>query len=164
MQAARDIFETILFGTVAMMQAVLPGMRARHSGAIVNVSSSSTLKPLPLLSIYRASKAAMTALTESAALELAAFNIRAKVVMPGMAPTTDFAVSARARIAEGGWFPAPYEDFASQTMAMMETAAAGDLTTAQDVAEAIFRAATALHCPMVLPAGADAIAWSNAGG
>ena len=162
METVRGIFETNLFGSVAMMQAVLPGMRERRSGVIVNVSSSSTLKPLPLLSVYRASKAALTALTESAALELAPFNIRAKVVLPGMAPTTDFAVTARERISEGGWFPAPYEDFASQTMAMMETAASGDLTTALDVAEAAFRAATDLDCPMVLPAGADAIAWSNA--
>ncbi|MBB5685724.1 SDR family oxidoreductase [Sphingobium boeckii] len=162
MQTVRDIFETNLFGTVAMMQAVLPDMRERRSGVIVNVSSSSTLKPLPLLSVYRASKAAMTALTESAALELADFGIRARVVLPGMAPSTDFAVSARARIAEGGWFPLAYEGFASQTMAMMETAASGDLTTAQDVAEAVFRAATDPGCPMVLPAGADAIAWSKA--
>lgn len=161
MEMVRDIFDTNLFGAVAMMQAVLPAMRERRSGVIVNVSSSSTLKPLPLLSVYRASKAAMTALTESAALELAAFNIRARVVVPGMAPTTDFATTARERIAAGGFFPAPYADFAGQTMAMMEAAGSGDLTTAQDVAEAVFRAATDPDCPMLLPAGADAIAWSN---
>lgn len=161
METVRSIFETNLFGAVEMMQAVLPGMRERRSGVIVNVSSSSTLKPLPLLSVYRASKAAMTALTESAALELAEFNIRARVVMPGMAPTTDFAVTARKRMAEGGFFPAPYEGFAGQTMAMMEAAMSGDLTTAQDVAEAVFRAATDPDCPMVLPAGSDAIAWST---
>ena len=45
----RDIFETNLFGAIAMMQAVLPGMRERKSGVVVNVGSSSTLKPLPLL-------------------------------------------------------------------------------------------------------------------
>ncbi|MGF7151100.1 NAD(P)-dependent dehydrogenase (short-subunit alcohol dehydrogenase family) [Sphingomonas zeicaulis] len=161
METLRDVFETNLFGAVAMMQAVLPGMRERRSGVIVNVGSSSTLKPLPLLSVYRASKAAMTALTESAALELAEFGIRARVVLPGMAPTTDFATTARKRIAEGGFFPAPYEGFAARTMEMMETAMSGDITTAQDVAEAVFRAATDPDCPMVLPAGADAIAWSN---
>jgi len=162
MQTVRDIFETNLFGAVAMMQAVLPGMRERRSGVIVNVSSSSTLKPLPLLSVYRASKAAMNALTECAALELAEFNIRAKVILPGMAPTTDFADNARKRIEEDGWFPAPYEAFGGQTMAGMETAMSGDLTTAQDVAEAVFRAATDPDCPMTLPAGADAVAWAKA--
>lgn len=160
-EVVRDIFETNLFGAIAMMQAVLPGMRERKSGVIVNVGSSSTLKPLPLLSVYRASKAAMTALTESAALELAPFNIRATMILPGMAPTTDFATSARARIAEGGWFPPAYEGFATETMAMMEQAMAGDLTTANDVAEAVYRSVTDPDCPTILPAGADAIAWAN---
>jgi len=161
METVRGIFEANLFGTIAMMQAVLPGMRERRSGAIVNVSSSSTYKPLPLLSVYRASKAAVTALTESAALELAQFSISARVVVPGMAPTTSFATNAQEKIAAGGWFPEAYEAFAGETMAMMQAAAAGDLTTAQDVAEAVFRAATDPDCPMVLPAGADAIAWSQ---
>lgn len=163
LETVRDIFEANVFGVVATMQAVLPGMRERRAGAIVNVGSSSTLKPLPLLSVYRASKAAVTAMTESAALELAEFNIRARVVLPGMAPTTSFATNAQQRIAAGGWFPAPYESFAEQTMAMMQQAQAGELTTAEDVAEAVYRAATDPDCPMVLPAGADAIAWSQGG-
>lgn len=161
LDTARDIFEANVFGTIATMQAVLPGMRERRSGAIVNVGSSSTLKRLPLLSVYRASKAAVTALTESAALELAEFNIRARVVLPGMAPTTSFASSAQARIAAGGYFPAPYETFASKTLASMQEAQSGDLTTAEDVAEVVYRAATDPDCPMVVPAGADAIAWFN---
>ncbi len=56
METVRRIFETNTFATIAMMQAVLPGMRARRSGVIVNVGSSTTYKPLPLLSVYRASK------------------------------------------------------------------------------------------------------------
>lgn len=160
---ARQIFDANLFGTIATMQAVLPGMRERRTGAIVNVSSSSTYKPLPLLSVYRASKAAVTALTESVALELAAFNIRARVVVPGMAPSTSFAANTQEQIAAGGWFPEPYAAFAGQTMATLQAAATGDLTTAQDVAKAVFRAATDPDCPVVLPAGADAIAWANGG-
>jgi NAD(P)-dependent dehydrogenase (short-subunit alcohol dehydrogenase family) len=159
LDTARDIFEANVFGTIAMMQAVLPGMRERRSGAIVNVGSSSTLKPLPLLSVYRASKAAINALTESAALELAGFGISAKVVLPGMAPSTSFATSARARIVAGGFFPAAYEEFAGKTMAAMQEAGAGEVTTAEDVAQVVYRAATDPDCPMIVPAGADAIAW-----
>jgi NAD(P)-dependent dehydrogenase (short-subunit alcohol dehydrogenase family) len=159
LDTARDIFEANVFGTIAMMQAVLPGMRERRSGAIVNVGSSSTLKPLPLLSLYRASKAAINALTESVALELAEFGISAKVVLPGMAPSTSFATSAQARIAAGGFFPAAYEEFAGRTMAAMQEAGSGEVTTAEDVAEVVYRAATDPHCPLIVPAGADAIAW-----
>ena len=162
MEMVRRIFETNTFSTVAMMQAVLPGMRERRAGVIVNVSSSTTIKPLPLLSIYRASKAAVNALTESAALELEEFGIRARVVVPGAAPGTSFGSTARTQIAANGGFPEPYADFVQQTMATMQQhATSGEVTTAQDVAEAVFRAATDPTCPTVLPAGADAIAWSE---
>lgn len=162
METVRRIFETNTFSTVAMMQAVLPGMRDRRAGVIVNVSSSTTIKPLPLLSIYRASKAAVNALTESAALELAEFGIRARVVVPGAAPETSFGSTARAQIAASGGFPDAYAGFAQQTMAaMQQRAGSGEVTTSQDVAKAVFRAATDPGCPMILPAGADAIAWSE---
>ena len=162
METVRRIFETNTFATIAMMQAVLPGMRDRRAGVIVNVSSSTTIKPLPLLSIYRASKAAVNALTESAALELAEFGIQARVVVPGAAPATSFGKTARAQIAAGGGFHDAYADFVQQTMARMQKHAAnGEVTTPQDVAQAIFRAATDPDCPMILPAGADAIAWSE---
>ncbi len=163
MDVVQRIFEANLFGTIATMQAVLPAMRERRSGVIVNVSSSSTYKPLPLLAVYRASKAAVTSLTESAALELAPFNIRATVVVPGMAPSTNFAASAQEQIAKGGWFPDAYQDFADQTMAALHAAGSGEVTTARDVAEAVFRAATDPDCPLTIPAGADAIAWATGG-
>ena len=160
METVHRIFETNTFSTVAMMQAVLPGMRERRAGVIVNVSSSTTIKPLPLLSIYRASKAAVNALTESAALELAEFGIRVRVVVPGSAPGTSFGSSARAQIAAHGGFPGAYAGFVQTTMAAMQQHSAGsEVTTARDVAEAVFRAATDASCPMILPAGADAIAW-----
>lgn len=164
LEMARRIFETNTFGTIAMMQAVLPGMRDRRSGVIVNVSSSTTLAPMALLSVYAASKAAVNMLTEAAALELAEFGIRARVVLPGAAPTTSFGTSARALIGENGGFPEAYGGFVAQTMEAMQRHAAGPVTTAQDVAEAVLRAATDPDCPMMLPAGADALALAADGG
>ena len=162
METVRRIFETNTFSTVAMMQAVLPGMRERKAGVIVNVGSSTTIKPLPLLAIYRASKAAINALTESLALELAEFGIRARVVLPGAAPETSFGSTARAQTSANGGFPEAYAGFAQKTLAGMQShAASGQVTTARDVAEAVFRAATDPDCPMILPAGVDAIAWSQ---
>src|SRR5690606_7042255 len=67
----RRLFETNTFGTMAMCRAVLPQMRERGAGVIVNVSSSVTLKPLALLSAYTASKAAVNAFTASLAEEVA---------------------------------------------------------------------------------------------
>ena len=162
MDTVRRVFETNLFSMIATMQAVLPGMRKQRSGVIVNISSSTTIKPLPLLSIYRASKAAVNAMTESVALELAEFGIRTRVVVPGSAPGTSFGNSARAQIAQSGGFPEAYAGFAQKAMAAMQQgAASGQVTTSLDVAEAVFRAATDPDCPLILPAGADAIAWSE---
>jgi hypothetical protein len=65
-----------------------------------------------------------------------------------MAPSTSFASHAQEQIAKSGGFPEPYADFAGQTMAALQAAALGDVTTAQDVAEAVFRAATIPTAPL----------------
>lgn len=158
MATMRDIFETNTFGTMAMMQAVLPRMRARRAGAIVNVTSSVTLMPLPLLSVYSASKAAINALTGSVAHELKDFGIRAHVVLPGRAPGTSFGTSAQALMAEKGGFPEAYEDFAKGVFARMQSASASaKITETEDVTEAIWTAVTDPDAPAQIPAGADAV-------
>jgi len=162
LDTAREVFEANLFGTIATMQAVLPGMRERRAGTIVNVSSSTIYQPLPMLAVYRASKAAVVAMTEAVAGELAPFNIRARVVVPGLAPATNFAANIQERVARGGWFPKDYADFAQAMLAKLQGHPPEQVTSASDVAEAIFRSATDPDCPAVLPAGPDAIAASLA--
>lgn len=154
MARVRDIFETNTFGTMAMTRAVLPQFRAQGSGVVINVTSTVTLKSLPLLSVYTASKAAVNAFTESLALELAPLGIRAHIVLPGRAPATSFGDNARAHMA--GAIPPAYEALAKQVFAAWATE--NLLTMPQDVAEAIWRAATDPTSPMRLPAGADAVA------
>lgn len=61
-----------------------------------------------------------------------------------------------------GGFPEPYADFAHEVMTTMMAAADEPLTTAGDVADAVYRAATDPDCPMMLPAGPDAVAWAAA--
>ena len=90
-QGPADVFETNTFGVMAMTQAVLPQFRARRSGVIVNVTSSVTLAPMPLASVYTASKTAIEGFTASLAHELQAFDVRVKLVEPGYGPTTRFA-------------------------------------------------------------------------
>jgi NAD(P)-dependent dehydrogenase (short-subunit alcohol dehydrogenase family) len=156
MATVREIFETNTFGTMAMTQAVLPQFRERKAGVIVNVTSSVTLVPLPLLSVYTASKSAITAFTQSLAFELQQFNIRLALIEPGRSPTR-FGENARPRM-QGG-IPEAYAGYAESVFAGM---GAPDGTAASDVAEAVWRAVTDPASPMRIPAGADAIAMASA--
>lgn len=158
METAREVFETNTLGTMALTQAVLPQMRERKRGVIVNVTSTVTVRPLHLLSVYTASKAAVNAFTESLALELEPFGIRARIVLPGRAPDTRFGDNARTRM-QGG-FPKPYEGIAQEVFAHWEKDTT--ITHAADVAEAVWRAATDPASPMNIPAGADAKIWWDA--
>jgi NAD(P)-dependent dehydrogenase (short-subunit alcohol dehydrogenase family) len=157
----RRLFETNTFGTLAMCRAVLPQMRARRSGVIVNVTSSTTLKPLPLLSAYTASKAAVNAFTASLAEEVAPFGIRAHAVIPGQSAQTAFADNARETIEREGGFPEPYAELVEQAFAQHAGLSPDDTTHPRDVAEAVWRAATDAQCPRQLPAGVDAVAWAE---
>jgi NAD(P)-dependent dehydrogenase (short-subunit alcohol dehydrogenase family) len=153
MDTVREVFETNTLGAIALTQAVLPTMRARGAGTIVNVTSTVTLKPLPLLAVYTASKAAVNAFTESLALELEPLGIRARLVLPGMAPTTRFGANAEARMQ--GDLPDAYRPMLEGVFTGMR-AHTGPLTQAVDVAEAVWRAVTDPNAPMRIPAGADA--------
>jgi NAD(P)-dependent dehydrogenase (short-subunit alcohol dehydrogenase family) len=156
---AREVFETNTLGTIAMTQAVLPQFRVRRGGIIVNVTSTVTLASLPLLSVYTGSKAAVNAFTESLALELQPFGIRARLVLPGRAPSTRFGDNARTRM--DGAFPEPYAAFAQGVFAVLQDMTT-PMTQSQDVAEAVWRAATDPAAPMRIPAGEDAVALAEA--
>jgi NAD(P)-dependent dehydrogenase (short-subunit alcohol dehydrogenase family) len=80
---ARQVFETNVFGTMRVIQAVLPAMRKQRSGMIINISSIGGMVGLPFRGLYAASKFAVEGLTESLALELAPFNIKATLIQPG---------------------------------------------------------------------------------
>lgn len=159
METAREVFETNTLGTMAVIRAVLPQFRQRQAGVIVNVTSSVTLKPLPLLSVYTASKAAINAFTESLALELQPFNVRVSLVLPGRAPETRFGQNAQPRIQDG--IPEAYADLAQRFFAGMGSSSA--ITRSLDVAEAVWRAANDPSCPIRLAAGADAVALAGSG-
>jgi NAD(P)-dependent dehydrogenase (short-subunit alcohol dehydrogenase family) len=114
------------------------------------------LKPLPLLSVYTASKAAVNAFTESLALELRPFNVRVNLVLPGRAPETRFGQNAQPRI-KGG-IPEAYAGWAKSVFAGQQSSA---ITRSLDVAEAVWRAANDPSCPLRMAAGADAVALAG---
>lgn len=155
-ETARQLFETNTLGTLAMLQAVLPRFRERRSGVIVNVTSTVTLKPLPLVSVYRASKAAVNALTESLAVEMEPFGVRVHIVLPGRAPETRFGENAMPHLR--GLDNPDYKPLIEGMIAHFQEDS-GPVTHAGDVAQAIWQAATDTSAPLHIPAGADAVRW-----
>lgn len=153
----REIFEANTFGTMAMTQAVLPQFRERRAGRVVNVTSSATLAPMPLVAAYTASKTAIEGFTASLAHELQAFNVRVKLVEPGYAPTTRFAENGAQRMQ--GLIPEAYAPYAQAVFATLGSASA--FTVESDVAEAVWLAANDASPWLHYPAGADAVALAR---
>ena len=160
MSTVREIFETNTFGTMALIQAFLPGFRERRSGRIVNVTSSATLMPMPLVAAYTASKVAVEAFTESLAHELAEFGLVVKLVEPGYCPDTSFTANGGTRMQ--GLIPEPYAPFAQSIFASFAGQSA--FTKPLDVAEAVWAAANDTSGMLHFPAGADAVALAKAKG
>lgn len=158
MATVREIFETNTFGTMAMVQAFLPGFRERRSGRIVNVTSSATLMPMPLVAAYTASKVAVEAFTESLAHELGEFGIEVKLVEPGYCPHTSFTANGGERMQ--GLIPEAYAPFAQSIFAAFAGQSA--FTDPSDVAEGVWAAATDTTGQLHFPAGADAVALAMA--
>ena len=158
MATTREVFETNTFGSMAMTKAVIPGFRSRRSGAVVNVTSSATLAPFPLVAVYTASKTAVEGFTESLALELKAFNVRVKLVEPGYGPSTRFAANGGSRME--GLLPEQYVAYAQSVFAGFAQLSA--VTSPVDVAEAVWRAANDASDQLRFPAGPDAVALAEA--
>ena len=83
LEEMRHQLEVNLFGAVALIKAVLPFMRKRRSGHIVNITSMAGLVGLPGISYYAASKFALEGISEVLAKELSPFNIKVTAVAPG---------------------------------------------------------------------------------
>lgn len=157
MSIVRNLFETNTFGVMAMTQAVLPQFRARKSGVVVNVTSSATLAPMPLVAAYTASKTAIEGFTGSLAHELGGFGIRVKLVEPGYGPSTRFTQNVQAPIETT--IPEAYAPFAQSVLSAFGRPAT--VTTESDVAEVVWRAANDVSDQLHFPAGADAVALAR---
>jgi NAD(P)-dependent dehydrogenase (short-subunit alcohol dehydrogenase family) len=83
----RAVMETNYFGVIRCVQALVPHMRQRRSGCIINVSSVAGRIASPPLSSYMASKWALEALSEALAGEMKTFNVRVAIVEPGIIDT-----------------------------------------------------------------------------
>ncbi len=136
-------FETNVYGPVRLIQAVLPQMRERHRGRIVNVSSAAGRFSTPFLGIYCASKFALEAVSDALRVEVAPFGVRVVVVEPGPI-ATNFGDVALHSVGEDvlGDSTNPYHRRANKVTGM--EAALGPFTKqADDVARVILRAVEA---------------------
>ncbi|OCJ11617.1 short-chain dehydrogenase/reductase [Rhizobium sp. AC27/96] len=139
-KAARQIFETNVFGVMNVIREATPHLRKQGGGTIVNVTSGVGFMAVPLLSLYVASKHAVEGLSESLSYELESQNIRIRMVEPGAIRSTNFAASGMALSQQ---IPVPenykaYFDHALQSMIDYPF----DSTEEQAVVETIFQAAT----------------------
>jgi NAD(P)-dependent dehydrogenase (short-subunit alcohol dehydrogenase family) len=132
----RRVFETNVFGLIEVTRRAIPVLRASGGGVICNVTSSSLLIPTPFYAVYRASKAAVSAMGESLRVELAPFGIRVIEVLPGPIETDMLAHSDRPY--EAAAYPA-YQAMAERSFANRRGLAAGTAVAAAatSIADAI---------------------------
>jgi NAD(P)-dependent dehydrogenase (short-subunit alcohol dehydrogenase family) len=148
----RTLFDTNVFGPVAMIKSVLPGMRSRRSGAIVNISSIGARISPPGSGYYSASKAALEGLSGSLQKELQPLGISVTVVEPG-GFRTDFAGRSLTQSAEA---IADYADTAGKRRKEHDTVHGTQQGDPNKAAAAIITAVEASETPGFLLLGADA--------
>lgn len=127
--------DTNLLGLVAVTQRVLPGMRSRRAGAVVNIASIGGRMAFPFAAAYHATKFAVEGLSESLRFELRPHNIRVKVIEPGPIRTNFLGASA-------SW--ASHDAYAGELARFrkMSDRLNATLPTPDLVAATIYRAAT----------------------
>ncbi|KAF2517542.1 SDR family oxidoreductase [Flavobacterium salilacus subsp. salilacus] len=112
----KNNFETNLFGPIEVMKAVLPHMRSRKFGLIINITSIAGYMGLPYRSVYSASKGALELITEALRMEVKSFGITITNVAPGDFATNIAGGRYHAPLVKGS----PYETSYGNTLAMMD--------------------------------------------
>ncbi|WP_219834147.1 oxidoreductase [Paenibacillus sp. R14(2021)] len=151
----RRNFETNVFGTLNMVRAVLPHMRERRSGHIINISSVGGLGAYAGWGVYGSTKFAVEGLTEALALELAPLGIHATVVAPGFFRTDFLDTSSLTRTSN------VIDDYADTVGAMRSFATEANKKQPGDpkkLAQAFIKLANAEKPPVHLPLGNDTLA------
>ena len=154
LEEAKAVFETNVFGPIRMMQAVLPAMRERGSGTIVNISSLAGRLVSPGHGIYAATKYALEALSEAVAIETRRLGIRVIVIEPGFISTPILDKGLAIEVGEG-----PYAPHLTRMQALYRNARGGaepPSAVAEVIADALddptprFRYLAGKEAPLVL--------------
>jgi short-subunit dehydrogenase len=148
--AVQALFETNVFGPLRVLRALLPGMRARGAGAIVQISSAAAQRSNALLGHYAATKAALEAHSLALRIELAPFGIKVSIVVLG-AVETDFGQNRKHVTAP------EYADLAERFTRRI-VANRGAPASAEKVAQTLANAIDAGDYPLRIDATPDAAA------
>ena len=152
MDLVREIFDINVFGLIRMCQLVLPGMRTKRSGMIVNLGSAAGLVTPPTGCPYAMTKYALESLSDALRLEVAPFGIRVALIEPGAVRTRFLANSERHEPEDDDDGPpedddnGPYAVYQANVEKMIVRAhrdGARGVLTADDVAKVILTAVTA---------------------
>ena len=148
----RELMDTMFFGAVALTKAVLPHMRARRSGAIVQISSMGGQLSPPGFGAYCSAKFALEAISESLAAEVEPYGIRVLIPEPG-AFRTEFGGARLHRSRDSGL----YVDTAGQNRDYMDSADGTQPGDPHKAAAAIVSALDEPDAPLRLALGDDAV-------
>ncbi|MFJ4848141.1 oxidoreductase [Streptomyces sp. NPDC088733] len=152
--AAKAVYETNVFGTLNVLRAALPGMRARRSGRILNISSVGGFDSTPGWGVYASTKFAVEGLSEALAAEVGPLGIQVTIVEPGRF-RTDFLDSSSLHTEA-----TLIEDYAATAGGTRDTAPEHNHNQPGDpakAARAIVGVAGSDKAPLRLQLGADSV-------
>lgn len=150
----RRLYETNVFGLLNVTRAVLPSMRARRAGHVINISSLGGVRSSAGFGVYCSTKFAVEGLTEALHAELAPLGIHATVVEPGYF-RTEFLDTASLSVS-----PLVLEDYAESAGAVREAARRINLNQPGDpvrLARAVMQLVASPTPPLRLPLGTDTL-------
>ncbi|MGW4213396.1 oxidoreductase [Lentzea sp. NPDC004789] len=147
----RSLFEVHLFGPAALTRAVLPHMRERREGAIVQMSSIGGQLSFAGFGAYSATKCALEGFSEALADEVKSFGVKVLIVEPGSFRTSLF--SGYSASAKSG----VYVDSADKTRQMISANAGQQPGDPRKAAAAVLTALEAAETPLRLPLGSDSV-------
>lgn len=159
----RDQFAVNYLGPLHLIRAVLPGMRAKRSGTIVNLSSVGGMMAMPTMGGYSASKFALEGASEALWYELRPWGIRVILVEPGFVHSNSFRNAAFTPASRQAFEnrDAAYHAYYKHLIAFIEKMMCASRTSPEDIARKILRAVQRKHPPLRLPVTLDArmFAW-----
>lgn len=148
----RRQFDTNVFGLMEVCRAVLPHFRQQRAGLLINVASMVGRVPLPMYSVYNASKHAVEGFTEGLVYELEPFGVRVKIIEPGAVNTNFFGRSSDRANATG---ESAYAEISTERLGVMDAIGPGG-SRPVDAAKVIWQAANDASNRLRYSVGLDA--------